>query len=130
MKAAVLKQVAQANKALFKVCSMVSALNLPVDTCCELFDRMVVPVLLYGCEIWGLSYIQYLENFHKKFMKHLLHISKYSANCMAYGELGRMPLSILIQKRVIGFWMTLKNGSRHKLSYIIDAVAAQKVPKL
>ena len=126
MKAAVLKQVMQANRALFKVCSMISALNLPIDICCQLFDNMVVPVLLYGCEIWGSSHAQYIENFHKKFMKYLLRISKFSANCMAYGELGRMPLQVLIQKRVIGFWMRLKGGSRHKLSYIMMQLQLKK----
>ena len=127
MKPAVLKQLAQANRALFKVCSMISALNLPIATCCELFDRMVVPVLLYGCEIWGSKYGQYIENFHKKFMKHLLKINKFSANCMAYGELGRMPLNIVIQRRVIGFWMRLRNGNTHKLSYIMMQLQLYKL---
>jgi hypothetical protein len=28
-------------------------LNLPIDLQIELFDTMVAPVLLYGCEVWG-----------------------------------------------------------------------------
>ncbi|XP_043227986.1 uncharacterized protein LOC122384520 [Amphibalanus amphitrite] len=127
MKAAVLKQVAQANRALFKLCSIISSLNLRIDTCWELFDKMVVPVLLYGCEVWGLSHIQYIENFHKKFMKHLLKISKYSANCMAYGELGRTTLEVVIKKRVIGFWIRLINGDKHKLSYIMMQLQIDKL---
>lgn len=27
--------------------------NLPVTCQLELFDKIVVPVLLYGCEVWG-----------------------------------------------------------------------------
>ena len=47
------KQVLQAQKATFSIFSKVRQLNLSVDVFTELFERLSIPVLLYGSEIWG-----------------------------------------------------------------------------
>jgi hypothetical protein len=33
----------------------------------ELFDTMVVPILLYGAEVWGFENCNIIENFHMQF---------------------------------------------------------------
>ena len=119
MKPAVLRQLNQANRALFKLKSMAIALNLPVDIQCNLFDKLITPIALYGCEVWGLKHIELIERFHQKFLKQLLKVSKYTANCMVYGELGRHRLKILLQKRLINFWLHLKSDNRRQLSSIL-----------
>ena len=43
----------QGNRALFSVIKKARKENLPADMQFELSDRMVIPVILYGCEIWG-----------------------------------------------------------------------------
>ena len=50
---AMAKQVLQAKKATFSVLTKVWKLNLDVDVFTELFERLCIPVLLYGSEIWG-----------------------------------------------------------------------------
>ena len=50
---AVEKQLVLAKKAMFSLLSKVENLNLPVDIQLGLYDQLVTPVLLYGCEIWG-----------------------------------------------------------------------------
>ncbi|XP_071123898.1 uncharacterized protein [Mytilus edulis] len=45
--------VQQARKAMFIVLRKARKLNLPIDMQLELFDTMVVPILLYGAEVWG-----------------------------------------------------------------------------
>ena len=45
--------VAQAQKAMFSVLKRSRELELPIDLQLELFDSLVLPILLYGCEIWG-----------------------------------------------------------------------------
>ena len=52
-KKAIDKQITQARKAMFAVIEEAKVLCLPVDIVCELFNVCVVPVLLYGSEIWG-----------------------------------------------------------------------------
>ena len=49
---AINKQVTQARKAMFSLVTKSRRLQLPVDLQLELFDKTVLPVLLYGCEVW------------------------------------------------------------------------------
>ena len=42
------------NKTLFTLLQKARKLNLAVDLVSQLFDVMVFPVLLYGCEIYAL----------------------------------------------------------------------------
>jgi hypothetical protein len=36
-------------------------------TVLDLFDKMVKPILLYGCELWGLSNCDIIERVHLKY---------------------------------------------------------------
>merc|ERR1712013_769956 len=72
---AIEKQINQAHRALFVIKSRKDKYNLPLDIVLDLFDKMILPVLLYGCEIWGLEKLEKLENieiFHRKFLKYIL----------------------------------------------------------
>ena len=40
----------------------------------DLFDKVVLPVLLYSCEIWGNENIDVIERVHLKFLKHILNL--------------------------------------------------------
>ena len=67
-------------------------LDLPVDIYiqCELFDRLVMPILLYnGSETWGCQKLNQIERFYRKFLKDLLTLNRSTANCMVYQEVGR-----------------------------------------
>lgn len=48
----------QAQKAMYSVIRKIRQFNLPVDCQFDLFDKIVIPVLLYGCEIWGYENIE------------------------------------------------------------------------
>ena len=41
-------------------------LNLPIDIVVELYDQLVLPILLYGSEIWGFSVISAIEVIYIK----------------------------------------------------------------
>ena len=43
----------KATKAMFALLSKGRRLKLPIVIMLDLFDKTVVPVLLYGCEVWG-----------------------------------------------------------------------------
>ena len=55
------------NRALFSLIKKARRENLPLDIQFELFDRMVMPVILYGCEIWGYINLDKLDKLHLKF---------------------------------------------------------------
>ena len=50
-KKSIAKQVNQARKALVCMLSKVKSLRLSLDIQCDLFEKLVFPVLLYGCEV-------------------------------------------------------------------------------
>ena len=48
----------QANKAVFHLHRvLVRFKRLPLSAILDLFDKLVTPILCYGCELWGFSYI-------------------------------------------------------------------------
>ncbi len=103
---AIEKQINQAHRALFVIKSRKDKYNLPLDIVLDLFDKMILPVLLYGCEIWGLEKLEKLENieiFHRKFLKYILKVNNQTTDCMVYGETGRTPLNIVIESRMVCF---------------------------
>ena len=66
------KQLDQGRKAQFSMLIKCRKLELPIDIQCKLFESMVIPVILYGCEIWGFLDIKMLEIFYIKFLKKIL----------------------------------------------------------
>ena len=63
---AISKQISQARKAMFSFLTKARRLLLPIDVVIDLFDKCVVPILLYGCEIWGHTDLDKIEFFLQK----------------------------------------------------------------
>ena len=122
---AIKKQVSQARRAMFNLICKAKKLCLPLDIQCALFDQLVVPILLYGSEIWGFCNLDSIEMFHKKFLKSILKLNRGTANCMVYGELGRFSLISTVEKRLINFWARISQGKKSKLSYLIYSLLRQ-----
>ena len=85
------KQLTQGKKAYYALLSKVYRLRLPVDISRELFNYLVLPVLLYGCEVWGYSNIEHLEILYRKFIKTLLKVNMNTPNVMVYGGNRNIP---------------------------------------
>ena len=107
----------QANKALFSLLKKSRSLTLPFDIQIDLFNKMIKPILLYGCEIWGTGNIDILERVQLKFFKLIFNLKNTTPSYMIYGELGIRPLYVNIQKRIISFWCKLIEIMRH-LDYL------------
>ena len=76
----------------------------------SLFDKLVVPILTYGSEIWGIYEFKEVEKIHMKFCKYILGVKKQTPNCAIYGELGRYPLSIICLERSLKYWIKILNN--------------------
>lgn len=109
--------VDQARKSMFAVLRKARWLHLPVDIQIQLFDSMVVPILLYGSEVSGFENCDALERLCIQFYKIILKAKKSTPDIMLYGELGRYPISIFTKSRMIGFWQRIINGKTDKISY-------------
>lgn len=72
-----------------------------------MFDKIVKPILLYGCEVWGFGNIALVEKLHLKVYKHILNLKSSTPNYMVYGELGKYLLIINVKVRMIVFWSKL-----------------------
>ena len=78
----------------------------------KLFDSIVLPILTYSCETWGFENCAEIEKVHLRFCKNILKVRQTTSNYMVYGELGRYPLNIHINVRMIGFLLMLKSSNK------------------
>ena len=97
----------QAEKAMFSLLNKSNELGLPVDVQLEIFDKTVLPVMLYGCEIWEYESIKLFESFYLRYLKYILKVKKFTPNCMLYGELGVYKRGITVKCIRISFWLKL-----------------------
>ena len=86
------------------------------------FDKQIIPILLYGCPIWGsynkvdIHYDKHLfERVQTDFCKRTLNITKRCSNVIARGEFGRYPLSNIIYSRMIKYWCRLESGTKNMM---------------
>ena len=59
----------QGEKAMYSVLRKSRSLHLPIDLQIKLFDSLVLPILLYGSEIWGYENHENFEKLQRKFCK-------------------------------------------------------------
>ena len=82
----------------------------------KLYNTLVKPVILYGCEIWGHELLSYnthfdkstVEQVHIKFCKQTLNTPWYTENKACRAELGRYPMSIDIKVSILRYWHRLQ----------------------
>ena len=116
---AMAKQVLQAKKATFSLMIKVRQLNLSVEVFIELFERLIIPILLYGSEIWGYGNIKQLQVMANNFMRKMLKLHKSTPVCMLIGELGLKNISEYIENRMLNFWCNIATGDDSKISSIL-----------
>lgn len=111
--------IEQARKAMFSIVKKARKLNLPISIQLHLFNSMVVPILLYGSEVWGIENLQIMEQFQLRFCKLILNLKASTPNCMIYGETGLLPLELQIKTRILNFWAKLINSKDEKICNVL-----------
>ena len=92
------------NRAMRSVVKKARRDKLPIDLQFDLFDKMVMPVILYGCEIWGYKNLGTLEILHLKFCKLVMKLKSSTPDVMVYGESGRFKVEYYAKKRMINLF--------------------------
>jgi len=59
-----------------------------VDQKYVLFKSLIMPILNYGCEVWGFMEASSVEKVHLKFMKQVLRVKNSTPSAFVYGEMG------------------------------------------
>ena len=109
----------QAQKAMYGVIRKIRQFNLPIECQLDLFDKVVTPILLYGCEIWGYENMDIIERVHLKFLKTIFNLKSSTPNYMIYGETGRFPLYINVFTRMTTYWSKMFTCTEDKIVNIV-----------
>ena len=70
------QNVEQARKAMHVLFKQIRNLDIPIDLHLYLFDHVILPIVLYGCEIWGFENSQFLKNIHNDFLRQIINLRK------------------------------------------------------
>ena len=108
-----------ATKAMYAVVGTSRKYDLPIDIQLEMYNSMVMPVMLYGCEVWGNYAIRELELLQMKFCKYVLYVHRYTSTDIVYGELGIYPVEVMIKCRIMNYWYRLIVGKSTKLCHVM-----------
>ena len=91
--------------------------NLPVGAAKILFDKMITPILLYGCDVWGWEYCDQIENVQFYFYKRKLGLGSHTSHTAVTGELGIYPLAVIYYKRCVKCWLKIFKMSGDRLPH-------------
>ena len=97
----------QALKSVHSLYNLFSSVSLNISTKLYIFDRMVVPILLYGSEVCAIGNICDLEKIEIQFYKTILNAKKRTPNDAILLELGRVPISVLFKERIFMYWLKI-----------------------
>ena len=72
-------------------------------------------MLHFGSEVWGFHEATDIELIHIKFLRRILCVKKSTNLVALYGELGRLPLSIIRKLKIVKYWLKIlnKNDKSH-----------------
>ena len=87
----------QANGALYSPTNCLHKFGtLPIDIAWKLFDANILPILLYGSEIWGFHPAKDFEKMHNKMMRFTLKLYNNTSIVAMRGELGSFKSEYLL----------------------------------
>lgn len=90
---------------MYDIISKIWFFNMSLDIQFNLYDKFVLPDLLYYSEIWGYENIDVIERVHLRFLKQILNLKSSILSFMVYGKTRRFSLYIIIYTRMIEFWV-------------------------
>ena len=96
----------------------------------DFYHTMILPILLYGCELWGFENVEQIEVFHRKYLRNTLQVRISTPNAMVYGELGRYELRYMIWQRMANFWKSIERGKGNYSNMIYGAVVENNLDNI
>lgn len=100
-----------ATKAKIRTCQILRCLyklgNVQADVFFKIFDAQVLPVLMYGAELWGYQRFEALERIQAFACRRLLNAGSRAPRVMVLGDLGRLPVYVQTAVRCIKYWLRI-----------------------
>ena len=110
----------RASRAMFALLKKCKSKNFPIDVILDLFDKIVVPIATYGCEMWGFGNNDILQKLQLKFYKIVLRLRQSTPSNMVFGEIGKFPIDVIIKSRIMNYWYRLVSPeNNNKLSALV-----------
>ena len=91
----------QANKAIYFVLSKSKDNYLSTECKLKMFDSVVLPLLLYGCELWGYEKVDIFHSVQLNFLRHIIPVKIATPIVMLYGEFRIMPIELTIYRTMV-----------------------------
>ena len=98
--------------------------RLPLKLANKVFDTLILPIFTYNSEVW-VAYLKYdlnkldqfnFEKVHRKFCKYYLGVNRKVVNDACRAELGRLPLKLVIEKRILSYLLHLQSLDTENLA--------------
>ena len=113
----------KALRALFSLRKDTNINKLPPCLASKIFDAMISPILTYNSEIWGVYSKHDFKSWdnsqigknHLQFCKRYLEVSNKASNMVCRAELGRFPLNITINQKIINYILYLQSKSNDSI---------------
>lgn len=83
--------------------------GFPTSVAFELFDKMVLPIISYGAEVWGTQQYKAIEDIQTFYCKKILGLPTHTSNLATLGDCGRFPIHVHCAKKCIKYWLKILN---------------------
>ena len=80
---------------------------------------MVLPIVTYGCEMWGFGNNDIVRKLQLKCFKIVLKLRQSTPSQMIFGEIGKYPTYVFIKTRIMNYWYRLVTDNSNKLSALV-----------
>ena len=104
-------------KAIFATVKKCKSLGfLSPKVALKLFDSNVLSILNYASEIWsGNKPNDEVEKVQLRFLKFMLGVKDSTCTTAVYGEVGRFPLQLDVNLRIVKYWIRILNDKEGSL---------------
>ena len=68
-----------------------------------------------GQRHYGRANISDIEVHYRRFLTIILKLGKATPNCMVYGEAGKMPLQLYVEKHMFSCWIKVSEDKESKI---------------
>ena len=96
---------------------------LPRSIAITLFDKMILPIVLYGSDVWGFEFTEICEIVQYVFFRRITGLSTNSSNLVLFGEIVSYPLVLHYFKRCI--YKVLAKGHSNAHSEVSTCICHQ-----
>ena len=100
---------------MYRLFSVFHKYDFKTSEKCKLFDALVLSVLNYSSEIWGLYDAKDIEHVHTKFLRKILCVKKSTNLSGLCGKQGRTPLFIIRIINMFRYWIKLLKADNTSL---------------